>query len=309
MKQVKFLKLLIILGIIGINNSFYINSSEGSKYPKVKQFPKLPEYLEIEELKPLRDVLNARSISLNGQIAFLNLALAYKLSPEQRAKFGVEIPKGILLYGPPGTGKTVLARQLKEIIGGEFIELTPADLSTTEKIQEQFKKARELAAKTKKTVIVFLDEVDDIASPTSPVLNQLLTEMSSKNNNNLLLIAATNFKEKLAPSFMRSGRLDIDIYIPLPKGPSRLTYISENLPKIWETERINITENDLIDILKLTKGFNAADINNMTRQATIIALNKKKEAVGIDDFKEAIQNIKKKAPYKASLITRLRSKL
>ena len=64
-------------------------------------------------------------------IAELQEIIQFLKSPEQFARLGGRIPKGVLLVGPPGTGKTLLARATAgeagvsffETSGSEFVEM------------------------------------------------------------------------------------------------------------------------------------------------------------------------------------------
>jgi len=64
-------------------------------------------------------------------IAELQEIIQFLKTPEQFARLGGRIPKGVLLVGPPGTGKTLLAKATAgeahvpffETSGSEFIEM------------------------------------------------------------------------------------------------------------------------------------------------------------------------------------------
>ena len=82
--------------------------------------------------------------SVGGNVeAKLALEDALALDPTKRlllAKFGLQLPTGVLLYGPPGTGKTLLARAVAQMLhskgdnagvhntGGAFVALKASDI-------------------------------------------------------------------------------------------------------------------------------------------------------------------------------------
>lgn len=249
----------------------------------VKSFSKLPEHLEnIAGLEELKFVLNKRSISVLDQEKIIYWLLSQK-TPESL--------KGLLLYGPPGTGKSILVKILKKIMKADhLLEVSPAELQTSNQVKNKFDEARKLAQTTEHGIILFLDEIDDLAKPDSPVLNELLIQTAAhKANNKIFIIAATNYKEKLAPAFTRPGRFDVHILIPLAKGSSRAILLSEELESLYKEDKIAISYEQIIRIIQLTKGYSTAAITTMVNLAKGISQSRKKLRVDFLDFEESIK--------------------
>ena len=96
-------------------------------------------------------------------IAELQEIIQFLKTPEQFARLGGRIPKGVLLIGPPGTGKTLLAKATAgeagvpffESSGSEFVEMFVGVGAA--RVRDLFEQARAAAP-----AIVFIDEVDAI---------------------------------------------------------------------------------------------------------------------------------------------------
>lgn len=105
-------------------------------------------------------------------------------NPEKYKEAGAQIPRGILLNGPPGTGKTLMAKAMASEAGVKFFYKSGSEFEEVyvgvgaARVRKLFKVARDNSP-----CIVFIDEIDAIASSRSGVgsindcLNQLLTEM------------------------------------------------------------------------------------------------------------------------------------
>jgi len=154
--------------------------------------------------------------------------------------------KGILLYGPPGTGKTFLMKaavtRLQQLGKGKvnvlFFAPTGADLKgkfvgeTEKNIIKYFNCASRAAqncmdnnAGTKVISIIFIDEIDSIASDRSKddtgiianAVNTLLQVMDGiKSVPNVAVAAATNFPWKLDSAIDR--RFTEKIYLTIPNA-------------------------------------------------------------------------------------------
>ncbi len=159
----------------------------------------------------------------------VDLPLKY---PEIFARLGIEAPKGILLYGPPGTGKTLIAKAIANESEASFHQISAPEI-INKYYGESEKKLRELFLKAKKESpsIIFIDEIDAIASKRDKsdgetekrVVTQLLTLMGGLNSSGkVIVMAATNRPEVLDDAIRRAGRFDRELEIGIPKGDERL---------------------------------------------------------------------------------------
>jgi tetratricopeptide (TPR) repeat protein len=148
------------------------------------------------------------------------------------AEWGSEAPRGVLLYGPPGTGKTLLARALAGETQRPFY-CTPSTVflnmwyGNTESNLRAF---WEEASAHPDGSIIFLDEFDAIGCKRTRsfdtdgsnchdkavgCLLELMDGMTQRQGR-LVVLAASNCIENIDPAFLRPGRFDYLIHVPLP---------------------------------------------------------------------------------------------
>jgi transitional endoplasmic reticulum ATPase len=150
--------------------------------------------------------------------------------PEHFKKYGVTIPNGMLLYGPPGCGKTFISEKFCEEAGFNFFLVKPSDLSSIyvsggeEKIGQLFSEA----ATNAPTVICF-DEVDavmpkrsdDTNQSISARVNEFLAQINKCSERGIFVIATTNKPNLIDEAMLRTGRLEIKIYVAPPDKAAR----------------------------------------------------------------------------------------
>ncbi len=222
------------------------------------------------------------------------------LKPEVFKKLGIRAPKGFLLYGPPGVGKTLLAKAVANESNANFISVKgPEVLSkwvgeSEKAVREIFKKAKQVAPS-----IVFLDEIDSIAprrggggdsGVTERIVNQLLTSMDGVEVlQGVVVIGATNRPDILDSALIRAGRFDKMIYIPPPDKEARLKILKVHTRNMPLNQDINLQK-----IAEITDGYVGADLENLCREAGMMAYRNDPEAslVSNGDFTRAMKVIK-----------------
>jgi 26S proteasome regulatory subunit T1 len=90
------------------------------------------------------------------------------VQPERFIALGIDPPKGVMLFGPPGTGKTLCARAVANRTDATFIRVIGSEL-VQKYVGEGARMVRELfeMARSKKSCIIFFDEIDAIGGARS----------------------------------------------------------------------------------------------------------------------------------------------
>lgn len=224
-------------------------------------------------------------------------------------RVGIPAPKGALLYGPPGTGKTLIARAIAANTNAKFLKVVAASLfdryvgESARIVREMFNYARD-----NEPCIIFIDEIDALGGrrleegsstdrEVQRTLMELLAQMDGfSSTSKVKVIMATNRPDILDPALLRPGRLDRKIEIPLPNEQSRLEIIKIH------SKSLNIQGDvDYDAIVKLSEGFNGADLRNVCTEAGLFALREERDHVINEDFMKAVRTVKQTKGLESTL--------
>ncbi|AVN59048.1 ATP-binding protein [Mesoplasma florum] len=187
-------------------------------------------------------------------------------------KLNKKIGGGILLYGPPGTGKTLFAEAASNEIDAYFIAIKCSDIKSKwygeseTKIHKIFTEARKY-----EKAIIFFDEFESIGATrkeendmNSDLVTQILVEMqgvgNSSSKSTVMVIAATNKPWMIDSAFLRPGRFDEKIYVPLPDELARKAMFEI---KLGDSP---IKDLDWAFMVKKSEGYNGADITEIVEK-------------------------------------------
>ena len=303
--------------ITGSMNAFfdYAYSLDGPERLKAMRFGKELKDLEKqlfdknEGLRALKTKVdnNTMLFDIAGHKAvkdeLMRLIVYPELYPHLYEKFNKRKGGGILFYGVPGTGKTRIAQVVAKDINAHFIEVKCSDI-ISKWFGESEKNIREIfdEARNHERSIIFFDEFESLGAtrgqessgPISRVISELLSQMQGfeNNNDNIFVIAATNRPWDIDSAFLRPGRFNSLIHIPLPDETGRLDIINSELLGIELEENFNYSK-----IIACTQGFNAADMvefcERLKDQVIYRLINKKgAEVITNDDVDKVLQSIK-----------------
>jgi len=218
-------------------------------------------FADIAGMDDLKDMLRKRVILI---LQDKELAEKYKLTP----------PNGMLLYGPPGCGKSFFAEKFAEETGFNFILVKASDLGSIYihgsqgKIADLFKKAEENAP----SVLCF-DEFDafvpsrsgDLGSNQAGEVNEFLSQLNNCSKRGIFVIATSNRPDKVDPAVLRTGRIDKQVYVPMPDLTARRLMF-----ELYLKDR-PCDEIDSNALAEKADGYVASDIAYVVNEAATIA--------------------------------------
>ncbi|KAM0674502.1 26S proteasome regulatory subunit 6B [Gurleya vavrai] len=214
-------------------------------------------------------------------------------------QIGIEPPRGVLLYGPPGTGKTMLVKAVANHTKASFIKVNGSEFvqkylgEGPRMVRDVFRLAREKAPS-----IIFIDEVDSIASKrfdaatsadreVQRVLLELLNQMDGfDQNSNVRVIMATNREDTIDPALMRPGRLDRKIEFPYPDRRQKRLVFNAITSKMSLNDEV-----DLESLVNRPDRISCADINSICQEAGMLAVRNSRYVINMKDFEEGYAKV------------------
>ncbi|MBM2819845.1 MAG: ATPase, partial [Nitrosarchaeum sp.] len=223
-----------------------------------------------------------------------NLIVAMK-EPTKFTKMGIKPPKGALIYGPPGCGKTLIGRALATETGANMILVKGPEI-LSKWIGESEKAIREIFRKAKASspCVIIFDELDSLARYKSGeggvgenVLSQLLTEIEEGTSSRVVVVGITNRPDMLDSSLLRTGRLDLVLYVPQPDEKGRLEII-----KILTRKMPLAGDVKLEEIAVATQNYTGADLAALCREAAIQAMRNNTTKISSTDFANGMKHVR-----------------
>ncbi|MBR2069722.1 MAG: ATP-binding protein [Candidatus Gastranaerophilales bacterium] len=170
-------------------------------------------------------------------------------NPEEAQKrkdeYGILIPHFIVMFGPPGCGKTMTSEAIKAQTGCDMYKLDLSRVGTgfvnesSSNVTKAFDFLKEQAKKTKKPVLLFMDEMDAMLMKRqeamggdredNKLVDTLLQHISKAQDNNIIIIGATNMYDLIDPAI--KDRAKLELYVGLPDDDERMELLERELTK------------------------------------------------------------------------------
>ncbi len=239
-------------------------------------------FADIAGMSELKNYLKQKVIFV---IENKDLASQYRITP----------PNGLLLYGPPGCGKTFFAEKFAEETQFNFMLVKSSDIgsSLVHGTQEKIKKLFKQAEKNSPIVLCF-DEFDALVPDrgahgneyVASEVNEFLAQMNNCAKKGIFIIATSNRPDKIDPAVLRTGRIDKQVYVPLPDFEAR-----KEMFRLYLDNRPVEGDVDLDKYARLTEGYIASDIAFIVNDAAMTAAFAK-EKITDELLETIIKNVK-----------------
>lgn len=259
-----------------------------------EQFIKKAGMLEIvnfvERIDDIGGLENLKDWLIRKAKIFANL--------DKAIKFGVDVPKGIMIVGMPGCGKSLTAKATAGLFQIPLVRLDIGRLlgKYVGESEENMRKALKLSEAISPCVL-WIDEIEKAFAGvgsdgsgndvTTRLFGQFLTWMQEKENT-VFIVATANDISRIPPEFLRKGRFDELFFVDLPNGEERKKILDIHLKKRNKWNK----GIDSIALIKETNGFNGADLEAVVKDCIEMAFIEGKDLVTTDDLLTIVKDTK-----------------
>lgn len=282
---------------LAYNDSGSIEINDKSLILREKeQFIKKSGMLEIvnfsENINDIGGLENLKDWLRRKENIFANL--------DKAVKFGVDLPKGIMIVGMPGCGKSLTAKATANLFKIPLIRLDFGRLlgKYIGESEKNMKKALKLSEAISPCVL-WIDEIEKAFAGvgknggghevTTRLFGQFLTWMQEKENTVFIVATANDISSaKLPPEFLRKGRFDELFFVDLPEDEER-----KQILKIHLKKRNKMNGNiELDSLINPTKGFSGADLESVVKDTIERAFIENKDIIKTEDLLKTIKEVK-----------------
>jgi len=202
-------------------------------------------------------------------------------------RFGITLPKGLLLHGPEGVGKTLLVKAFAKEAGLPYLYLRGSDLFNEELIEAAYRRARQAAP-----LVVILENVDVkglIDGNYTPIpteaLGNAIDRSPDRPDDFVFTVMTAQQKEEVPSSLMHAGRIDQFVEVPELDREARLFFARQLLEK----------PHDKIDPERITRymsGLNGYELGRIAKASALEAVKQGKTKLDEQIIIDQINTIK-----------------
>lgn len=216
---------------------------------------------------------------------------------ERAEKFGVDIPKGVLIAGMPGCGKSLNAKAAAKLFDVPLLRLDMGRIMGKYVGESEANMRRAIAlAEAISPCVLWIDELEKAfagtggegggAEVTTRLFGTFLTWLQEKESLAFVVATANNIT-KLPPELLRKGRFDEIFYVDLPKDEERKTIFSIHIRKRrpQDLDAINLDK-----LVQKTKGYSGADIEGVVKDSVEEAFSQEEDKITTEGILQAIAN-------------------
>jgi SpoVK/Ycf46/Vps4 family AAA+-type ATPase len=215
------------------------------------------------------------------------LIMRQDIFSKRAREYGLSFPKGVLMMGISGCGKSLGVKAIAAFWRVPLLRLDMGRVydglqgSPEECLRKVIKTAEASAP-----CVLWIDEIEagianagqkSLGGSASRVLATFLTWMQEKTSSVFIGATANNI-ELLPPEILRKGRFDELFYVELPGDNDRMEIIRIHLDK----RSVPLNKFDYAPLVKITEGFNGAEIEQGVVAALFRAFSEKREITQSD---------------------------
>ena len=250
----------------------------------------------ILEMIPLKETIDDIGGLENLKAWFIKKAKVYK-NMDNAKKYGVDMPKGVLIAGVPGCGKSLNAKAAANLFEVPLLRLDMGRLMGKYVGESEGNLRSAIAlAEAISPCVLWIDELEKAfagiggsgggAEVTTRLFGNFLTWMQEKESPTFV-VATANDITQLPPELLRKGRFDEIFYVGLPNKEEREKIFNIHIRKRRPQDLKNIRVKDLVSI---TEGFSGADIEGVVKDAIESAFAEDKVSIQTADVIDAIKD-------------------
>jgi SpoVK/Ycf46/Vps4 family AAA+-type ATPase len=212
-------------------------------------------------------------------------------------KWGVDIPKGVLIAGMPGCGKSLAAKAASATFGLPLLRMDMGRLmgKYVGESESNMRRAIELT-EASAPCILWIDELEKAfagiqsggsgSEVATRLFGNFLTWMQEKDSM-AFVVATANDISKLPPELMRKGRFDEIFYVGLPNPDERKKIFEIHIKK---RRRNDLASIDISSLVSKTEGYSGADVEGVVIDAVENAFVDGSSALTTEHIQRAIEN-------------------
>lgn len=218
-------------------------------------------------------------------------------SIDEAMKFGVDMPKGVLIAGIPGCGKSLTAKVTSALFEVPLLKLDMGKImgKYLGESETNMRKAIKLA-ETISPCVLWVDELEKAFAGTDGSGHEVtmrlfaafLTWLQEKTTP-VFVVATANDISKMPPELLRKGRFDDIFYVDLPNDSERKSIFEIHIQK---RRPMDLRKIDLNQLVKQTEGFSGADIEGVVVDAVENSFADGAAELTTEYLKKAITNTK-----------------
>ena len=278
----------------GFRSAGLLTTIEDEKAQILKRSAGL-EYISKDKIPPIADVGGfdlAKEWIQQRTVCFTPAAEEFHLDPLQ----------GIVLLGVPGTGKSLCGKAIARVLD---LPLIIADISSVfgSLVGQSEKQASDMLSTINSigSGVVLFDEADKMfggaaeasgdSGVTRRIFGKILTWLQEGKAPNIFVVMTMNRIKGIPPEFLRKGRFDEVFYTDLPDENERKAILEIHMRKRnIESPADVLDESEWAEIIKATKDFVGAELEDVVKAAKLLAFTSRESHV--PKFDEMIKVIK-----------------